>query len=654
MESRRYLTKSVFKIGRQCATKLYYHSKRDVYANRKLDDPFLQALADGGIQVGELAKCYFPEGIEVETLANEEACIQTEELLERENVTIFEAAIRFNDYLIRIDVLEKIGDRFRLIEVKAKSWNPDKDSFLAARGGIKSTWKEYIEDVAFQKMVLSRAFPNSKVGGYLMLVDKTASSPVENLCSYFQLSKDQSGRTHVRQVEDLQEEQLNPRLLIELNVDSEISQIWNEERDGFGFREDCERMARSYIDEEKIETPIHGDCGKCEYRCDVNSSQLKSGYDECLKDRLDWGEEDIREPTVFDIWNNRKKNTQIRDGKLKMSDLSENDLNVRPDQDKPLSSSERQWLQVSLATGREESLYFDKDNFRRELELLTYPLHFIDFETSAPVLPFTKGRRPYEVVAFQFSHHILHEDQSIEHKSEFLIDDQDSNSNFDFVRELKKALSNDEGSIFRYATHENSILNQIRDQLLSETEPPEDAEDLRLFIESITQPKRGDRSRPTGPRNMTDMLEWVKLYYLDSLMGGSNSIKQVLPAVLNSSAYLKDKYSDPIYGATNGTPSKNFSDWEWIKIDDKGKVQDPYKLLPPLFFENDDSKIEEMCEDLEVANGGAALVAYAKMQSVDMSEADRLALRQGLLRYCELDTLAMVMIFEGWREMISQ
>jgi len=443
VESRRYLTKSAFKIGRQCATKLYYHSNRDTYANKKLDDPFLQALADGGMQIGELAKCYFPDGVEVETLANEEACIQTEEFLQRENVTIFEAAIRFNDYLIRIDVLEKVGDRFRLIEVKAKSWNPDKDEFLTAKGGIKSTWKEYLEDVAFQKMVLSRAYSNSKVGGYLMLVDKTARSQVENLCSYFQLSKDQSGRTHVHQTADLSPEQLNPRLLIELNVDSEISQIWNEERDGFGFREDCERMARSYIEEEKIETPIHGDCGKCEYRCDDESSRMKSGFVECLKEQVAWSDEDFNKPSVFDIWNNRKKSTQIKDGKLTMCDLNQDDLKVKPDDSKPLSASERQWLQVSIATGREGSPYFDKDNFRRELDQLAYPLHFIDFETSAPVLPFTKGRRPYEVVAFQFSHHVMHEDQSIAHKSEFLIDEQNAKSNYDFVRELKSVLSNE-------------------------------------------------------------------------------------------------------------------------------------------------------------------------------------------------------------------
>jgi hypothetical protein len=33
-------------------------------------------------------------------------------------------------------------------------------------------------------------------------------------------------------------------------------------------------------------------------------------------------------------------------------------------------------------------------------------------------------------------------------------------------------------------------------------------------------------------------------------------------------------------------------------------------------------------------------------------ENDRVA--QGLLKYCELDTLAMVMIWEDWRELLKQ
>ena len=54
-----YLTKSRFKLALNCVTQLYYTGKKDVYADKNLDDDFLEALAKGGFQVGELAKYYF-------------------------------------------------------------------------------------------------------------------------------------------------------------------------------------------------------------------------------------------------------------------------------------------------------------------------------------------------------------------------------------------------------------------------------------------------------------------------------------------------------------------------------------------------------------------------------------------------------------------
>jgi hypothetical protein len=47
------------------------------------------------------------------------------------------------------------------------------------------------------------------------------------------------------------------------------------------------------------------------------------------------------------------------------------------------------------------------------------------------------------------------------------------------------------------------------------------------------------------------------------------------------------------------------------------------------------------------------MTAYMKMQFTNMPEVEKEALIQGLLRYCELDTLAMVMIFEAWREWVK-
>jgi hypothetical protein len=43
------------------------------------------------------------------------------------------------------------------------------------------------------------------------------------------------------------------------------------------------------------------------------------------------------------------------------------------------------------------------------------------------------------------------------------------------------------------------------------------------------------------------------------------------------------------------------------------------------------------------------MVAYAKCQFADISNREVNAIRAALLKYCELDTLAMVMLWETWK-----
>ncbi len=54
-----------------------------------------------------------------------------------------------------------------------------------------------------------------------------------------------------------------------------------------------------------------------------------------------------------------------------------------------------------------------------------------------------------------------------------------------------------------------------------------------------------------------------------------------------------------------------------------------------------------------MSHGGAAMLAYADLQRPDLPAAERLRLEGQLLRYCELDTLAMVMVYEALREWVS-
>ena len=143
---------------------------------------------------------------------------------------------------------------------------------------------------------------------------------------------------------------------------------------------------------------------------------------------------------------------------------------------------------------------------------------------------------------------------------------------------------------------------------------------------------------------MVDLHKMIKEYYYNPLTKGSISLKYVLPACLNTSELLKSKYRQSI-GKLN-ISSKNFSsDHVWLQLDGD-KVESPYNMLPPLFKNWEPLDLEDTISDLEdVADGGAALTAYAKLQYQDMSDKEREEITKGLLKYCELDTLAMVMVY---------
>ena len=421
------------------------------------------------------------------------------------------------------------------------------------------------------------------------------------------------------------------------------------------FRSYVNKLAEHYVRDKKIVTPPSATCAKCEYKATGQEREagLKSGFHECWKESLDWSDDDFEEDTVLDIWNFRKKDQFIKEGRIKMSKINESDISPKRDGRPGISTSQRQWLQVLKAKSKDSSYWIDVDNLQREMNSWVYPLHFIDFETAMVPIPFNKGRHPYEGIAFQFSHHVAHEDGRIEHRGQYLNTEPGVFPNYDFIRNLKYELGHEHGDIFCYAAHENTYLNIIHQQLMEDTDDIPDREELCEFIRTITQSVKSSTDEWVGSRNMKDMFQLVKRYYYDPVMKGSNSIKQVLPAIVNSSRFLQDKYSQPIYG-TDVLISFNFKNWKWIELDDNGLVMDPYRLLPKMFQDISDKGFKLLFDSDELKDGGAALTAYARMQFEEMSDYERSEIHGALLNYCELDTLAMVMIYEGWKDLISR
>jgi len=172
----------------------------------------------------------------------------------------------------------------------------------------------------------------------------------------------------------------------------------------------------------------------------------------------------------------------------------------------------------------------------------------------------------------------------------------------------------------------------------------EENDSLQELIDWVPTIAVVDKDEPPPDRNMVDMLKLVQKHYYQKDMGGSNSIKQVLPTVLNHSVFLESKYRNPL-----GFGSHLIGKTIWQKKD--GKVQDPYKQLPPIYEDLDQTQDSYLDEKGNIRDGGAALMAYSYLQFSDLDEERRQAITKGLLRYCELDTLAMVMIYEHWNSL---
>lgn len=666
---KRPLTKSRFKIAQECPTKLYYTDKPQEYGNDKQEDPFLRNLARGGFQVGALAKVYFSPGTEIAGKGYEDPEKETRTLLEKPSVTLFEAAFRFENLFVRADIVKKDGDTLYVYEVKAGSYDPEKDEFWQKRktDHLSNEWKEYLYDIAFQHYVIKNAFPGYKVVPHLYLANKRAVSTVEGLNQKFRLVSE-NGRDRAVYDPKLTAEDLGERLLIEIDVSREVNAIQMGQPNGedssdwpkgYTFSTWVSYLADQYLNDTQIAPKVTGQCKNCEFRIETKKyPDKKSGFEQCWTQALTLkpGTFNNRTP-IFEIW--RLTAAKLLDKGITFIDqLSEEDLvpKTKSKEDGPLvglSSSERKVLQWRSKLEEKNEPYFDKDNFRNEIAGYTYPLHFIDFETTTTAIPFNKGRRPYEQIAFQFSHHTLQKDGAIAHASEWINTERGVFPNFKFVRALKESLSKDDGTIFRYAAHENTVLCQIRTQLLNATdkEAP-DKEELIKWIETITNPSKHETDPWEPNRSMVDMLELVVRYFWHPRMGGSNSIKVVLPAMMECSEFLKTKYSEPIYGAQGGIKSLNYKDYTWIRIQN-GIPDDPYHFLPSVFEGWDRESLDRLYGEEELADGGAAMMAYAKMQFTEMSNEEREKVTQALLRYCELDTLAMVMLWEGWKNFSS-
>ena len=220
------------------------------------------------------------------------------------------------------------------------------------------------------------------------------------------------------------------------------------------------------------------------------------------------------------------------------------------------------------------------------------------------------------------------------------------------------------GTVFRYHNHENTVLRSLRAVILRATKQQDipDSKDLVDFIDLITK-STGDEIKEigdyVGERPMVDLHRLIQEGYYSKHAGGSISLKFMLPAVLKDAQEVANLYRKPgLYGTGLALESLNFQGplgHTWLQAD---KGDDPYKTLPGIFGA-EHGVLNDMLmrlagddgEDGAINQGGLAMTAYNYTQFKDLSAFERKSIEQALLRYCELDTLAMVMLVQGLMEL---
>ncbi len=231
--------------------------------------------------------------------------------------------------------------------------------------------------------------------------------------------------------------------------------------------------------------------------------------------------------------------------------------------------SEKQLIQV--AAHRSNRPYLDKTALRRFLSTIRYPVFFLDFETIAPAIPPYDLCRPYERIPFQYSLYVMREDGRVEPHS-FLAEGAEDPRPAVLAR-LRDLLGGT-GSVVAY----NSAfeLNTLRDAAAAFPDYGGWVASLEARFVDLLEPFRG-------------------FAYYHPAQAGSNSIKNVLPALTGTS----------------------------------------YK-------------------GMEIANGAIASSEYARVTFTGVPDAERMRVRGALEKYCDLDTRGMIEIVAALRSLSGE
>jgi hypothetical protein len=620
------LSKSLFKLGLACPIKLKHALVRPALPRQADGDEYMQQLARGGYMFEKLVRIYHPgEDMYVPKESHAEASARTIAKIKAGDCTLHETTFAHGDLMARSDMVRVTGSTLDLIEIKSASAESEGNLIADTKELAKQQWEPYVVDLAYQvhvaRLALKAAGIEKTIRAWFYLPNTAGSASPEEVRGLFTLTENGAGGRPEVTYRGKARPGDQTSLIAILEATEAVAQAHPLEE---SIAEATTRLS-GFVAGGTWPAPELG--MKCK-ACEFNVPGQTSGYDLC------WGSQARAEHHLFTLahlGNLERGNpgtvsrviAQAAPRAPQITDLQDEDVAGT----KPLNLRWKRQI-MSVRTGRP---FRSNELLRDPAALLRckpehYPLFFLDYEGTRWALPSAPGGRPYGQVAFQWSCHVIDNPGASPRHVEWL-DTENENPNTGFLESLRKLLG-EQGTIYHWADYEVTVTRELADEIR------DDASQADLVSWVDRNWGRGRGKNEIKSERTLDLLEISRAHFYDPAMKGSHSIKVVLPVVWKNPAIQKlfPKYA----------------------VDEKGQpVKSPYDALPALTLQDsahgslDLSKLDD--RDV-VKNGTGAMRAYEHLRYglAAGDQAARKSIRRQLMRYCELDTGAMVMIWKHW------
>ncbi|MGI9110372.1 MAG: DUF2779 domain-containing protein [Opitutales bacterium] len=621
------LSKSLFKLGLTCPLKLKHALAKPALPRKSDEDDYLRQLALGGYMFEKLVKVYYPgQDLFVPQQSHAEASARTLALIKAGDCTLHEATFAAGGLMARTDMVRVSGDTLDLIEIKSASAEAEAKLPADPQELLKKQWAPYVVDLAYQvhvaRLALEAAGLRKTIRAWFYLPNKQGVASPEEVRGLFTLTEHGPGGRPTVEYKGKAKPGDSTSLIAILEATAAVAQAYPGEE---AIADAAERLSGYVATGHWPAVELGMKCKACEF----NVPGQTSGYDLC------WGTQARAEHHLFTLgylgsmeYRNpgtvRRIAAQAAPRAPQITDLQDEDVAG----DAPL---QRGWKRQIMAvrTGRP---FISPELVRNAAALLRcqpeqYPLFFLDYEGTRCALPSAAGCRPYGQVAFQWSCHVIDNPGASPRHVEWL-DTEHENPNLGFLESLRKLLG-EQGTIYHWADYEVTITQELAQELRGDEAQAE----LVSWVDR-NWGKPGNKHTAVKSERCLDLLEISRGHFYDPAMKGSHSIKKVLPVVWKNPAIQKlfPKYA----------------------VDQHGQpVKSPYDALPALTLQDakDGAADLSRLDDLDVVkNGTGAMRAYEHVRYglAAADQAARRSIRRQLMRYCELDTAAIVMIWKHW------